>query len=163
MNPLDKIDSLYFRICPALLMAAFFAVLFNKLSMMQLSGLLGYGGAFVTSLFAICSLMYARARAVSDQAEMALRAKIADDSLKAALIAVMGVGITAYVFLGLADDYPAQAGHILDKKGSGPAVVPILTAAVFITIFAVPIVAKMMSVVEMTVENMGLRVGRSKL
>lgn len=142
MNPLDKLDALYFRFCPVLLMSIFFAVLFNKLSMMQLDGLLGYGGAFVTSLFAICSLLYARARAVTDPAEMAARAKIADESLKTALIAVMGVGITAYVFQGLVEDYPKRAGHVLDEKGAGPDLVPMLVAAACTTLFAVPVVAK---------------------
>ncbi len=137
-------------------MSIFFATLANKLAMMQLDGLLQSGAAFATSLFAICSLLYARARAVTDPSEMEARAKIADESLKAALITVMGLGVTAYLFAGLAPDHLPRVGHILDTKAPGPELTPALTAAACISIFGVPVVAKMLHVVEMTGKSMGL-------
>ncbi|MGG7604693.1 hypothetical protein [Massilia sp. BKSP1R2A-1] len=161
MNPLEKLDSFYFRFFPVVFMTVFFATIVNRLAMMQLDGLLGASVAFTTSLFATCSLLYARARAVTDPAEMEARAKIADESLKAALITVMGLGVTAYIFAGLIADYPMRVGHILDKKG-GPEVTPALTAFACIMIFGVPVVAKMMHVVEETGKSMGLLVKASK-
>lgn len=162
MNPLMvKFDSFYFRIFPMLLIAVFFSVTLNSLSMMQLGGLLGYGGAFVTSLFAISALMYARARAVSDAEEMHQRARIADESLKAALLAVMGFGITSYIFMALANTYKARPGHFLDYKTGGPDLVPFYVASTCIVLFAVPIAVKIKLVVEMTVEDMGLQISQA--
>ena len=163
MNAIEKMDSLYFRWCPVVVMSAFFAVVLNKLAMMQLEGLLGFGGAFVTSLFAITSLMYARARAVTDQIEKAKRAKVADESLKASFIAVMGLAITAYAFLSLADDYPRRPGHMLEAKAAtAHDIVPALVAFVCIAVFAIPTIVKILHVVEMTVEDMGLVLKGSK-
>lgn len=155
----DKIDNFYFRFFPVVLMSVFYAVIFDRLVRMQLAGLLGYGGAFVTSLFAITSLLYARARAVSDPLAMARRAKVADESLKASLIAVMGLGLTSYVFLGLMPDYPELPGHIFDKQQSHPRSGPLAAAFLCVLLFAVPTVVKMMSAIKWTVEDMGDKPG----
>jgi len=165
MTPIiKKIDSFYFRTFPSLLMCIFLCTMFVKLSMMQLDGLLGFGGGFVTALFAMTSLMYARARAVSDASEMAIRSQIADESLKASFIAAMGLGIAAYSFMSLSETYLPRTGNPFDPKTPVDwDLMPTVFATLTTLIFAVPTVVKVLGVVEMTVENMGLVLKKPKI
>jgi ABC-type transport system involved in cytochrome bd biosynthesis fused ATPase/permease subunit len=160
---IDKIDAFYFRVFPTALMMIFFATIFIKLSMMQLDGLLGFGGAFVTSLFALTALMYARARAVTDATEMAIRSKIADHCMRTAFIAVMGFGITAYTFMSLSASYPPSVGNPFGSKETNDLqAIPMLFASISMFLFAVPIAVQVVVIVEGTVENMGLVLKKSK-
>ena len=124
--------------------------------MMQTDGLLAFGGAFVTALFAITYLLYARAHAAAAPIETNIRAKIADECLKLSLIAVMGYIITTFAFLNLAESYHPKIGHILNAKGEQPDSAPFWTASVCTTFFGVPVVAKITLVIQQTLENLGL-------
>lgn len=158
MTPtIRKMDSFYFRIFPFLLMAIFLTVVPLRLSLMQTDGLLSFGAAFVTALFAMTGLMYARARAVTDAEEMKNRAEVADECLKAAFMAVMGFGVTSYIFLGLSDSYCPYTGPMTNLKDFNADGMPLLAAFLCTAIFAVPTVVKVNQVVDLTVKNMGLK------
>ena len=145
-------------------MMIFFSTIFVKLAMMQLDGLLGFGGAFVTALFALTALMYARARAVTDAAEMAIRSKIADDCMRTAFIAVMGFGITAYTFMSLSASYlPSKGNPFGSELTNDLQAIPMLFAAISMFLFAVPTAVQVVIVVESTVENMGLVLKKPKV
>lgn len=161
---INKIDAFYFRVFPTVLMIIFFSKISIKLAMMQLEGLLGFGGAFVTALFALTALMYARARAVTDTTEMAIRSKIADNCMRTAFIAVMGFGITAYTFMSLSASYLPSKGNPFGSEATNDLqAVPMLFAAISMFLFAVPIAVQVIIIVEHTVENMGLVLKRSKI
>ena len=156
MTVSKKIDSFYFRYFPWALTAVSLSVIPSKLAMMQTDGLLAFGGAFVTSLFAMTSLMYARARATADPDEILLRADIADEGLKLSLIAVMGLIVTGFTFLALSEDYSPRIGHILDPHGQGAEIAPGVASILCTTFFVIPIMTKINRVIEMTITNMGL-------
>lgn len=156
MTVLRKIDVFYFRYFPLALTAVSLSVIPSKLAMMQTDGLLAFGGAFVTSLFAMTSLMYARARATADADEMLIRANVADECLKLSLLAVMAFIVTGFTFLALSEDYGPRIGHVLDSNGEGAETGPAIASFLCTTFFAVPIVAKINRVIEMIIDNMGL-------
>jgi len=155
MNPIDKIDSFYLRWLPISLTIVILAVLPTRLAMMQTGGCLTTGAAFVTSLFGVTSLLYARARAAGEPDEIQARAKIADECLKLTLLALMGFAITSFCFLSLSEDYQERTGHVLNPK-TPPELQPAITAALCAFFFFVPIVVKMRIVIEMTVASLGL-------
>lgn len=154
----NKMDGVYFRLFPLLLMAMFIAVVTVRLSLMQLDGLLTFGASFVTALFAMTALLYARARAVIDPTEMASRALIADESLKAAFMAVMGYGVTGFVFLSLSERYKPFVGPLPRFEDFQPDNAPAIWAFLCTVVFALPVMVKINLVVGMTAKNMGLPV-----
>lgn len=137
-------------------MAIGLTVLPCKLAMMQTEGLLAFGGAFVTALFAATSLLYARARTAMESGEIFERAEIADECLRLSLLALMGYTITTFVFLDLAERYPRRVGHPLDLKGVTMDWAPAIWAAVCTYLFGVPIAIKIRLVIEGTMKNMGI-------
>jgi hypothetical protein len=155
MSPIEKIDSFYFRWLPLSLTMVILAVLPTRLAMMQTSGCLTTGAAFVTSLFGVTSLLYARARAVADPEETKARATIADECLKLTLLALMGFAITSFCFLSLSEGHQERVGHVLNPK-TPPEIEPAITASLCAFFFFVPIVVKMRFVIELTVANLGL-------
>lgn len=155
MTPYQKIDSFYFEHLPLLVMAIAMTVMVVKLSMMQTEGMIGFGGAFVTATFAFTSLLYARARATADAGETAVRAQIADESLRLSMLAFMGFVVTAFSFLALSENYLPRTGRFLGSD-NGPELAPGITAFVCTIFFGVPILVKIKLVIEMTVKDMGL-------
>lgn len=135
------------------------SVLFGKLAMMQTEGLLAFGGVFITSSFAMTSLMYARARAVSAPEEANKRADIADECLRLTFLAILGYIVTAFIFLGLSENHCQRAGHFLDQSGKGAETAPLIAAWACSFFFAVPIFIKIRIIIAKTIENMGLMPG----
>lgn len=157
MTRAEKIDAFLLHYLPNVILVIGLSVLPSRLMMMQTEGLLAFGGAFVTALFAITSLLYARARAAPDPDETAIRAKIADECLKLSLLAILGYVITAYAFLALSETYHAKLGHILNPAGDKPEFWPMITTTICAVFFFVPVAVKIKLVIEMTLQNLGLR------
>ena len=153
MNPIDKIDNFYFRWLPPLLTAIGLSFLFVRLSMMQTEGLIAPGGAFVTFLVAMTSLLYGRARATTDQQETAKRSAIADECLKLSLFAAMGLVITAYTFVMLSESYLPRTGDPFGRDGGGAELAPMLAAFACLLLFGVPVFVKVRHVFEKVLEN----------
>ena len=129
-----------------------------KLAWMQTDGMLAFGGAFVTSLFALTSLLYARARAVTDAEEMAARAAIADEAMRCAFVAVIGLAITAFTFFVLSDYYQPRGQLPGRLKNWEFDAAPGWASVICTLLFTVPILARLNLVVAMTVKSMGIRI-----
>lgn len=155
MNTAKKLDSFYFRFFPWVVVGSM-SVIIDRLSMMQTNGLAGFGGAFVAALFAITSVMYGRARASSEAKQIEVRSQIADECLILSLIGVMGLMVTFFVFFDLSERYMPRPGHLLSSGMNGPEILPTVSAFLCIIIFVLPMIGKIIHIVDATADDLGL-------
>lgn len=154
MNPImKKVDKFFFRYFSTVLLLSFVTVVLIKLSLMQTNHMFSFGATFVTALFGMTSLLYARARSVTEPSEISIRASIADESLKASFIAIIGFGVTSYIYIALAESYSAYTGPLRVWTDFNPDLVPALTSLICTLVFVVPTVVKVGYVVETTIKN----------
>ena len=151
---MKKVDWFYFRAFPALFTCIVLATGMNKLALMQTEHLLSLGAAVLTYLFAMTSILYARARTATDPDVVLIRSLTADECLKTAVLASFATGVIAFVFFTLSQNHAAVNGHVLDGKAV-PETAPAIWAGISVLLF-LPITVKFEYVVSMIAQDLGL-------
>lgn len=141
----------YFKFLPSVLSCIVLSMAFNLLSLMQTKNMASFAAAVLTYLFALTALLYARARTTGDSEEIELRGHAADEALKVALIASVSMGLTAFIFFALGQDFKERPGHLL--SGAVPETQPLI-GAIFCILLFLPAIIKFERVIAMAWQDL---------